>query len=172
MISKAADELRGETFDAIKAAGLDPRVILTRRQLETRLELELYSGEEYAAGLAKLEGPPSEYQKMWMRAEESGDADMEASRAEGASECALCETSSMTRAGALRLLRHLADFLDEDDVINDLYLGDVDATLLNCIVRDMAERGRVGGLEFGFLNCVNEYAMFAASTVASVEARR
>ncbi|WP_292529478.1 hypothetical protein [Methylocystis sp.] len=46
------------------------------------------------------------------------------------------------------------------------------ATLLNCIVRDMAERGRVGGLEFGFLNCVNEYAMFAASTVASVEARR
>lgn len=46
------------------------------------------------------------------------------------------------------------------------------ATLLNCIVRDMADRGRVGGLEFGFLNCVNEYAMFAASTVASVEARR
>jgi hypothetical protein len=46
------------------------------------------------------------------------------------------------------------------------------ATLLNSIVREMAERGRVGGVEFGFLNCVNEYAMFAASTVASVEAPR
>jgi hypothetical protein len=30
-----------------------------------------------------------------------------------------------TRAGALRLLRHLANFLDEDDVVNDLYLDEV-----------------------------------------------
>ncbi len=43
----------------------------------------------------------------------------------GASERALCETMPTTRAGALRLLRHLADFLDEDDVVNDLHVVDV-----------------------------------------------
>ncbi len=46
------------------------------------------------------------------------------------------------------------------------------ATLLNCIVREMAERGRIGGLEFGLLSCVNEYAMFAAATLANVRSRR
>ena len=40
-------------------------------------------------------------------------------------EVALFETPPTSRAGALRLLRHLADFLDDDDVVNDLYLGDV-----------------------------------------------
>jgi hypothetical protein len=34
-------------------------------------------------------------------------------------------TPPTTRAGVLRLLRHLADFLDEDDVVNDLYVGDI-----------------------------------------------
>jgi hypothetical protein len=46
------------------------------------------------------------------------------------------------------------------------------ATLLNCIVRDMAERGRIGGLELGFLNCVNDYAMYTAVTLAKLEERR
>ncbi|MFO1125731.1 MAG: hypothetical protein U1E25_10870 [Methylocystis sp.] len=45
-------------------------------------------------------------------------------------------------------------------------------TPLNSIVRDMAERGRIGGLEFGFINYVNEYAMFASATLASVRARQ
>lgn len=36
-----------------------------------------------------------------------------------------CMTPPTTRAGVLRLLRHLADFLDEDDVVNDLYVGDI-----------------------------------------------
>jgi hypothetical protein len=125
VISKAVDELRGETFAAIKAAGLDPREICSRRQLETRLELEVYSEEDYAAGLAKLEGSPSEIQNILMRLDVAEDTDTEASRAEGASERALCETTPTTRAGALRLLRHLANFLDEDDVVNDLHLGDV-----------------------------------------------
>ena len=99
---------------------LDPREIFTRRQLETRREIGLYSDEDCAAGLAKIEGSPSELQKMLMRLDEAEDADTEASRAEGDSERALCETSPTTRAGALRLLRHLANFLDEDDVVNDL----------------------------------------------------
>lgn len=38
---------------------------------------------------------------------------------------AVFETPPTTRAGALRLLHHLADFLDGDDVINDAYAGDV-----------------------------------------------
>ncbi|MFZ3178692.1 MAG: hypothetical protein WA156_00435 [Methylocystis silviterrae] len=125
VISEAVDELRGETWATIKAAGLDPRKVYTARQLETWREIGLCSDEDYAAVLAELEAPPSEYQKMLLRLEEAEDADMEASRAEKDSERALCETPPTTRAGALRLLRHLADFLDEDDVVNDLYVGDV-----------------------------------------------
>ncbi len=125
LIMEAADDLRGDTAAAIKAAGLDPREILTARRLETWREMGLCSDEDYEAGLAELEGPPSEYQKMWMRLEEAEDADMEASQVAGATERAFYETAPTTHAGALRLLRHLADFLDEDDVVNDLYLGDV-----------------------------------------------
>ncbi|MGJ0454182.1 MAG: hypothetical protein ACR65T_13285 [Methylocystis sp.] len=46
------------------------------------------------------------------------------------------------------------------------------ATLLSCIVRDMAGRGQIGGLEIGFLRCVNEHAMVAATTLACLDARR
>ncbi|MGJ0505236.1 MAG: hypothetical protein ACR65X_16130 [Methylocystis sp.] len=123
-IAKAADDLRGNTSDAISAAGLDPLDIVTRRRLESWREVRICSDEDYEAWLAELEGPPSEYQKMVMRVEESDDADTEASRDVGEAERALCETAPTTRAGALRLLRHLAEFLD-DDVINDIYLGDV-----------------------------------------------
>jgi hypothetical protein len=35
------------------------------------------------------------------------------------------EATPTTGAGALRLLRHLADFLDEDDVVNDIWVGDL-----------------------------------------------
>ncbi len=123
-ISKAADELRGETYSAIKAAGVDPRTILTHRKLENWREMSLCSDDDYAAGLAELEAP-NEHQKMLMRLEESDEADMESGWAAGASQRALCETPPTTRDGALRLLRHLADFLDEGDVVNDLHLGDV-----------------------------------------------
>lgn len=125
VISKTADELRGKTYDAIRAAGLDLRGILTRRRLEDWHEMGLCSDEDYEAGLAELEGAQSEYQKMLMRVEESDDADREAGQVVGDAERALCETAPTTRMGALRLLRHLADFLDEDDVVNDLYVGDV-----------------------------------------------
>ena len=40
-------------------------------------------------------------------------------------EVALFETTPTSRAGAVRLLRHLADFLDEDDVVNDMLVGDM-----------------------------------------------
>jgi hypothetical protein len=125
LIMEAADDLRGDTWNAIEAAGLDPRVTISRRKLEERREINFYSDEDYAAGLAKLEGSPSELQKMLMRLDEAEDADTEASIVARDAERALCETPPTTRAGALRLLRHLADFLDEDDVVNDLYVGDV-----------------------------------------------
>ncbi|MGD9541085.1 hypothetical protein [Methylocystis sp.] len=124
-ISKAADDLRGETYAAIEAAGLERKEVFTRRQLEDWHELGICSDRDYEAGLAKLEGPPSEYQKMLMRVEESDDEDMEACRAAGDAERALCETAPTTREGASRLLRHLADFLSDDDVVNDHYLDDV-----------------------------------------------
>ena len=38
---------------------------------------------------------------------------------------AVFESTPTTLAGALRLLRHLADFLDEDDVVNDTLVGDM-----------------------------------------------
>jgi hypothetical protein len=123
-IAKATDDLRGNTSAAIRAAGLDPLDIITRRRLESWREMRLCSDEDYKAWLAELEGPPSEYQKMVMRVEESDDADTEASQDAGEAERTLCETAPTTRAGALRLLHHLAEFLD-DDVINDIYLGDV-----------------------------------------------
>ena len=123
-ISKAVDDLRGETFAAIKAVGLDPREICSLRKLKTCLEMEVYSEEDYAAGLAKLEGSPGEIQKALIRLDEAEDADVAASRAAWSSERKLCETPPTTRAGALRLLRHLADFLDEDDVVNDNWVGD------------------------------------------------
>jgi hypothetical protein len=46
------------------------------------------------------------------------------------------------------------------------------SVLLNSIVRDMTGSGRIGGLEFGFLNCVNDYAMYTAVTLAKLEERR
>jgi hypothetical protein len=124
-VTEAVDELRGETWEAIEAAGLDPRVTISRRKLEERRELNFYSDKDYAAGLAKLEGAPGEIQKMLLRLDEAEDTDREATEAEKDSECALYDTPPATRAGALWLLRHIADFLDEDDVVNDNWVGDL-----------------------------------------------
>jgi hypothetical protein len=47
------------------------------------------------------------------------------------------------------------------------------SVLLNTIVRGMATRGQIGGLELGFLSCVNEHAMVGATMLARLlEARR
>ncbi|MGJ0533842.1 hypothetical protein [Methylocystis sp.] len=124
-VTEAVDELRGETWEAIEAAGLDPRVTISCRKLEERRELNFYSDEDYAAGLAKLEGAPVKIQKMLLRLDEAEDTDAEATEAEKDSECALYDTPPTTRAGALWLLRHIADFLDEDDVVNDNWVGDM-----------------------------------------------
>lgn len=125
VISTATDELRGDTCAAIEAAGLDPRITVSRRWLERGRELNFYSDEDCAAGLANLEASPSEIQKLLLRRDEAEDVDRDASREAGDAERAIYETAPSTRAGALRLLRHIADFLDEDDVVNDLYVGDV-----------------------------------------------
>ena len=56
------------------------------------------------------------------------DAESAASKAQdNANEArrAVFESAPTTLAGALRLLRHLADFLDEDDVVNDTLVGDM-----------------------------------------------
>lgn len=142
LIMEAADDLRGDTSAAIKAAGLDPREILTARRLESWREMGFCSDEDYAAGIAKLEGAPGEIQKMLMRLDEAEDADTEASSDARDAERALCETPPTTRAGALRLLRHLADFLDEDDVVNDLYVGDVVGDAIRNVVALLEREAR------------------------------
>ena len=116
---------REQHVEAIEAAGLDPRVTISRRQLESRREMNFYSDEDYATGLAKLEGAPGEIQKMLLRLDEAENTDREATEAEKDSECALYDTPPATRAGALWLLRHIADFLDEDDIVNDNWVGDM-----------------------------------------------
>lgn len=62
---------------------------------------------------------------MWRAIEELEGSAQTAAEDAGATERELLTTAPTTRAGVLRLLRHLADFLDEDDVVNDLYVGDV-----------------------------------------------
>jgi len=88
--------------------------------LETDRELGLCSAAHYKAGLGALDGRESEHQAMWRAIEELEGSAQTAAEDAGATERELLTTALTTRAGALRLLRHLADFLDEDDVVNDL----------------------------------------------------
>lgn len=125
LVRKASDDLREVTAAALDAAGLSSRQIVTRRRLEDWRELGLCSAADYEAFLAELDGPCSEYEKMLDAVDESEDAARDAAGETGATEAALFETAPTTRAGALRLLRHLAAFLDEDDVVNDLYVSDL-----------------------------------------------
>jgi hypothetical protein len=43
----------------------------------------------------------------------------------GDAELELFSTSPTTRGGAIQLLRYIADFLDQDDVINDFLVGEM-----------------------------------------------
>jgi hypothetical protein len=122
---KASEDLTEIAVAALKSAGLNPRDVWTGRQLWDRYELGLCSTADYEAGLAALERLRTEHQKMLTAVEESEDAAQEASEVAGSTERALFETAPTSRAGALRLLRFIADFLDEDDVVNDTWVGDV-----------------------------------------------
>ncbi|ULO22986.1 hypothetical protein [Methylocystis sp. SB2] len=131
--AKAAEDLAGNayndleesTWSALKSAGIRPTQIFTHRNLETHRELGLLSDSEYAAALAALDGPESEHQAMRRAVEELRESSRDAALARGEAEREFVTTAPTTRAGALRLLRHLAEFLDGDDVINDRFLDDV-----------------------------------------------
>jgi hypothetical protein len=122
---KAYNDLEESTASALKAAGIEPTQIFTHRRLETHRELGLLSDSEYAAALAALEGPESEHQAMWRAVEESDEFALAAAEARGEAEREFVTTAPTTRAGALHLLHHLAEFLDGDDVVNDRFLDDV-----------------------------------------------
>ncbi len=55
---------------------------------------------------------------MWRAIEELEGSAQTAAEDAGATERELLTKAPTTRAGVLRLLRHLADFLDEDDVVS------------------------------------------------------
>jgi hypothetical protein len=122
---KASEDLREVTVGALDAAGVKPTKILTRRRLEIHREGGLLSDSEYAEALTALDGPESEHQKMWHAVEELDDSARAAAEARGEAERELLTTAPTTHAGALQLLRHLAEFLSDNDVVNDLYVDDV-----------------------------------------------
>jgi hypothetical protein len=122
---KAYNDLEESTASALKAAGIEPTQIFTRRRLKTHHELGLLSDAEYAEALTGLDGPETEHQAMWRAVEESDEFALSAAEARGDAEREFVTTAPTTRAGALRLLHHLAEFLDGDDVVNDRFLDDV-----------------------------------------------
>ena len=124
LASEASDDLREVTERALYAAGINPTQILTRRRLEEQFELGFCSAADYKAGLAALEGPEDEHQAMLRAVEELDEPAKAAWEAQSDAERELFTTAPTTRAGAFQLLRHLADFLDEDDVVNDNVVGD------------------------------------------------
>lgn len=122
---KAHNDLEDVTVKAFNAAGVKPTQIFTHRGLETSRELGLLSDSEYAEALTALCGPESEHQAMWRAVEELDDSARAAAEARGEAERELLTTAPTTHAGALQLLRHLAEFLSDNDVVNDLYVDDV-----------------------------------------------
>lgn len=122
---KAYNDLEEVTASAFEAAGVTPTQILTRRKLEIDRELGVVVDAQYEEALIALDGPESEHQKMWHAVEDSDDSARAAAEARGAAEQELLSTEPTTRAGALRLLRHIAEFLDQEDVVNDLYVDDL-----------------------------------------------
>jgi|GEM_PF-4875594 len=125
LASKACEDQRAVTFDAFDAAGVKPHQILTRRKLQLRRECGLLSDSEYKEALPALEGHESELPAMWSAFEDLVEPACAATEARGEAERDLLSTAPTSPAGALRLLHHLADFLDGDDVINDAFLDDV-----------------------------------------------
>lgn len=122
---KATEDLSEAAQAAKAAAGMGDAKILTRRRIEDIHKMGLYSSSEYEAALTALEADKSEFQKMAVAIEESEAAAECVRDATNETEVAIFETTPTTRAGAVKLLRHIADFLDEDDVINDMLVGDL-----------------------------------------------
>jgi hypothetical protein len=125
LASKAYEVQQAVTFQATEAAGVNPSQILTRRRLELRHECGLLSDSECAEALTALEGRESGLQAMWSALEDLDKPAEAAFEARAAAERDLLSTAPTTRVGALRLLHHLAELLDGDDVVNDRFLDDV-----------------------------------------------
>lgn len=122
---KAYNDLEESTWSALEAAGIKPTQLLTHRRLESHRAAGLLSDTEYADALTALDGPETEHQALWRAVEELEESSRDAAEARGEAEREFVTTAPTTRAGALRLLRHLAEFLDGDDVVNDRFLDDV-----------------------------------------------
>ncbi len=92
-------------IDSAEAAGLEPEYRNARAVLE-------------AHGAYAQNAETSEVLDAEVAAQKAQDNANEAQRE-------VFESTPTSLAGALRLLRHLADFLDEDDVVNDMLVGDM-----------------------------------------------
>ncbi|MFZ3180855.1 MAG: hypothetical protein WBO09_12285 [Methylocystis silviterrae] len=96
---------KGNATMRAEAAGLEPEYRNARAVLE-------------AHGAYAQNAETSEVLDAELAAQKAQDNANEAQRA-------VFESTPTSLAGALRLLRHLADFLDEDDVVNDMLVGDM-----------------------------------------------
>jgi hypothetical protein len=96
---------KGNATMRAEAAGLEPEYRNARAVLE-------------AHGAYAQNAETSEVLDAELAAQKAQDNANEAQRA-------VFESTPTTLAGALRLLRRLADFLDEDDVVNDMLVGDM-----------------------------------------------
>ncbi len=96
---------KGNATMRAEAAGLEPEY----RNARAILEVHEVNAQNAETG---------EVLDAESTAQKAQDSTNEAQRA-------VFESTPTTRTGALRLLRHLADFLDQDDVVNDNLVGDV-----------------------------------------------
>ena len=108
---------KGNAALRAEAAHLEPEYQSARAVLEAR--------EPYAQNA-------DESDALEAAAERARDATSEA-------EVTLLETTPTTPAGAAKLLRFIAEFLDEDDVVNDLWVGDMIGDAIRSAV-DVFER--------------------------------
>jgi hypothetical protein len=74
--------------------------------------------------------------------ESEGDAQSAAYDVLGDAQIDLYSTEPTTPAGAVRLLRFIADFLDQDDIVNDLWVGDIIGDSIRSAVAVFEQEGR------------------------------
>lgn len=128
--AKVAEDLAWEAAEAASAAAQAARAAAGLERIPVRWAIEAedslrLSQSEYEAALAAIEAEEREYRKISRPAAEAEQAAKAAAEVAGAAERGLLQTAPTSCAGALRLLHHLADFLDGDDVINDTRVDDV-----------------------------------------------
>jgi hypothetical protein len=121
---KALDDLEEATASVLEAGGINRTQIFARQRWETHREIGLLSDAEFAEVLAVLDGPETEHQAMWRAVEELEESSRAAAKARR-SRARIRHNSGRRTPARCGLFHHLAEFLSDDDVVNDRLLEDV-----------------------------------------------